>query len=86
MAAGRAAQMSLANFVVYFGLFITILIRSQRTELTQDIIFAAVEIVAFLHMYNFVLVLGIGAIVETSVLLKRFLAIYNLKNQESQTI
>ena len=73
--------MSLANFVVHFGLFITIYIRSRRTELTEDIIFGAIQLLGFLHIYNFLLILSIGSIVELKIMLKRFLAIYNFSSE-----
>lgn len=86
VSAGRAAEMSLANFVVYFGLFVTILVRSTRNDLTEDIIFASINLVTFLHLYNFFMVLGIGGIVEVRVMLKRFVSIYSIKNSPSMAL
>ena len=80
VSAGRAAEMSLANFVVHFGLFVTIYIRSRRADLTEDLIFSSVQLLAFLHIYNFQVIMSISSIIEIKVMIKRFLTIYNIKN------
>ena len=63
LAAGRSAELTIANFGVYLGGFISLYIRSQTADLGTSYIFSAFQLFTFLHFYNFIMVIGISGLV-----------------------